>query len=35
VFVDALWVMVFMSYLLAVRRAPIGDATGGSTIETL
>jgi|RhiMethySRZTD1v2_1073278.scaffolds.fasta_scaffold22430_3 hypothetical protein len=35
VFVDALWVMVFMSYLLAVRRAPIGDATGGSTSETL
>jgi hypothetical protein len=35
VFVDALWVMVFMSYLLAVRRAPIGDATGGSTIDTL
>jgi hypothetical protein len=35
VFVDALWVMVFMSYLLAVRRAPIGDARGGSTIETL
>ena len=35
VFVDALWVTVFMSYLLAVRRVPTGDATGGSTIETL
>lgn len=35
VFVDALWVMVFMSYLLAVRRAPTGDATVGSTIKTV
>jgi hypothetical protein len=35
VFVDALWVMVFVSYLLAVRRAPNGDATIGSTIKTV
>jgi len=35
VFVDALWVMVFASYLLAVRRAPTGDATVGSTIKTV
>jgi hypothetical protein len=27
VFVDALWVMVFASYLLAARRAPTGDRT--------
>jgi hypothetical protein len=35
VFVDALWVMVFASYLLAVRRAPTGEATVGSTIKTV
>ena len=35
VFVDALWVMVFASYLLAVRRAPKADATVGSTIKTV
>ena len=35
VFVDALWVMVFASYLLAVRRAPAGDASVVSTIETV
>ena len=34
VFVDALWVMVFASYLLAVRRAPTGDAAVGSSIGT-
>jgi hypothetical protein len=31
VFVDALWVMVFASYLLAVRHAPAVDARLGST----
>ena len=35
VFVDALWVMVFASYLLAVRRAPTADATVVSTIKTV
>ena len=35
VFVDALWVMVFASYLLAVWRAPTRDATVVSTIETV
>jgi hypothetical protein len=35
VFVDAVWVMVFASYLLAVRRAPAGDATVVSTIKTV
>jgi len=35
VFVDALWVMVFASYLLAVQRAPTVDATVGSTIRTM
>jgi hypothetical protein len=35
VFVDVLWVMVFASYLLAVRRAPTGDATVASTIKTV
>jgi hypothetical protein len=34
VFVDALWVIVFASYLLAVRRAPTGDATLAATIKT-
>jgi hypothetical protein len=34
VFVDGLWVLVFTSYLLAVRRAPTTDATVGSTIKT-
>ena len=34
VFVDALWVMVFASYLVAVRRAPTGDATVASAIKT-
>jgi hypothetical protein len=33
VFVDALWLMVFASYLLAVRHAPTVDATVGSTIK--
>jgi hypothetical protein len=35
VFVDALWVMVFVSYLLAVRQAPTGDVTVVSTIKTV
>jgi hypothetical protein len=35
VLVDVLWVVVFASYLLAVRRAPTGDATVGSRIETV
>jgi hypothetical protein len=35
VFVDALWVLVFASYLLAVRRAPTSDATLGLTIKTV
>lgn len=35
VFVDGLWVIVFASYLLAVRRAPIGDATVAATIKTV
>ena len=34
IMIDALLVMVFVSYLLAVRRAPTGDATLASTIET-
>lgn len=33
VFVDVLWVIVFASYLLAVRRAPTGDATVAATIK--
>lgn len=33
-FVDALWVMVFASYLLAVRREPTDDPTVGSMIKT-
>ena len=35
VLVDALWVMVFASYFLAVRRTPSGRLTVGSTIGTL
>ena len=35
VVVDALWVLVFASYLLAVRRAPTGHATVGATIKTV
>ena len=35
VFVDALWVILFASYLLAVRHAPTVDATVGSTIKTM
>ena len=35
VFVDVLWVIVFASYLLAVRRAPTGDATVAATINTV
>ena len=35
VFVDALWVMVFASYLLAVRHEPTVDATVGSTTKTM
>jgi hypothetical protein len=35
VIVDALWVMVFASYLLAVRHAPTVDGTVGSTIKTM
>jgi hypothetical protein len=35
VFVDLLWVLVFASYLLAMRRAPTSDVTVGSTIKTL
>jgi hypothetical protein len=34
VFVDALWVLVFASYLLTARRASIGDATAASMIKT-
>ena len=34
VFVDLLWVLVFASYLLAVRRASTGHVTVGSTIKT-
>jgi hypothetical protein len=34
VFVDALWVVVFASYLLTARRASIGDATAASAIKT-
>jgi hypothetical protein len=33
VFVDALWIIVFASYLLAVRRAPSGDARVAATIK--
>jgi len=33
--VDAMWVIVFASYLLAVRRAPTGDATVAATIKTV
>jgi hypothetical protein len=32
VVVDLLWVAVFASYLLAVRRMPTGDLKVGSTI---
>ena len=35
VFVDVLWVIVFASYLLAVRRAPTGDAKVAATIKTV
>lgn len=35
VFVDVLWVMVFASYFLAVRRAPTGEPKVGSTIGTV
>jgi len=35
VVVDAVWVMVFASYLLAVRRAPTGDATVAARIKTV
>jgi hypothetical protein len=35
VFVDLLWVIVFASYLLVVRRAPTGDATVAATIKTV
>jgi hypothetical protein len=35
VFMDALWLMVFASYLLAVRHAPTVDATVGSTIKAM
>lgn len=35
VFVDALWVVVFASYLLAVRRAPTSDARVAATIKTV
>ena len=35
VFVDVLWIIVFASYLLAVRRAPTGDATVAATINTV
>jgi hypothetical protein len=34
ILVDLLWVMVFASYLLAVRHKPTGD-TVGSTIQTV
>jgi hypothetical protein len=34
VLVDVLWVLVFAAYLLAVRRAPAGDATVAATIKT-
>jgi hypothetical protein len=35
VLVDVLWVTVFASYLLAVRRAATGDATVASTVKTV
>jgi hypothetical protein len=35
VLVDVLWVLVFASYLLALRRAPTGDATVAATIKTV
>ncbi len=35
VFVDVLWVIVFASYLLAVRRAPTGDVTAAATITAV
>jgi hypothetical protein len=35
VVVDALWVIVFASYLLALRRARTGDAAVDSTIKTV
>jgi hypothetical protein len=35
VFLDALWVVVFASYLVAVRRAPTGDARVALTIKTV
>ena len=35
VFVDALWVIVFASYFLAVRRPPTGGLRVGSTVGTV
>jgi hypothetical protein len=35
VFVDVLWVIVFASYLLAVRCAPTGDARVAATVTTV
>lgn len=35
VLVDGLWVLVFASYLVALRRAPTGDATVAATITTV
>ena len=35
VFVDALWVIVFASYFLAVRRTPTGGLGVGSTVGTV
>jgi hypothetical protein len=35
VFVDALWVIVFASYFLAVRRTPTGGLRVGSTVGTV
>jgi hypothetical protein len=35
VFVDALWVIVFASYFLAVRRTPTGGVRVGSTVGTV
>jgi hypothetical protein len=35
VFVDVLWVIVFASYLVALRRAPTSDATVAATIKSV
>ena len=35
ILVDALWVLVFAAYVLAIRRTPMPDAHVGSTIGTV